>query len=148
MAVTWQKFALIKVIKFLECKGSPQQETWKIYLQYSRTQNLINSSIDSLTPISKDKNEKSFYNNEDYNNFYNIRNIENKLDLDIDYLWAGSTGGGSSLNMIFHNGVDDNEISKVENMLDDMVPLDTIADELNYSFETEEYHQTPIKVEE
>ena len=74
--------------------------------------------------------------------------IENKLDLDIDYLWAGSTGGGSSLNMIFHNGVDDNEISKVENMLNDMVPLDTIADELNYSFETEEYHQTPIKVEE
>ena len=50
--------------------------------------------------------------------------------------------------MIFHNGVDDNEISKVENMLNDMVPLDTIADELNYSFETEEYHQTPIKVEE
>ena len=43
-------------------------------------------------------------------------NIENKLDLDIDYLWAGSTGGGSSLAMIFHNGVDDNEISKVENM--------------------------------
>ena len=61
---------------------------------------------------------------------------------------AGSTGGGSSLNMIFHNGVDDNEISKVENMLNDMVPLDTVADELNYSFETEEYHQTPIKVEE
>jgi len=24
----------------------------------------------------------------------------------------------------------------------------TIADELNYSFETEEYYQTPIKVEE
>ena len=109
---------------------------------------MINNSINSLTPISKDKNEKSFYNNQDYNNFYNIRNIENKLDLDIDYLWAGSTGGGSSLNMIFHNGVDDNEISKVENMLNDMVPLDTIADDLNYSFETEEYHQTPIKVEE
>ena len=36
------------------------------------------------------------------------------------------TGGGSSLNMIFHNGVDDNEISKVENMLNEMVPLDTI----------------------
>ena len=114
----------------------------------SQIQNLINNSINSLTPISKDKNEKSFYNNQDYNNFYNIRNIENKLDLDIDYLWAGSTGGGSSLNMIFHNGVDDNEISKVENMLNDMVPLDTIADELNYSFETDEYHQTPIKVEE
>ena len=104
----------------------------------SQIQNLINNSINSLTPISKDKNEKSFYNNEDYNN----------LDLDIDYLWAGSTGGGSSLNMIFHNGVNDNEISKVENMLNDMVPLDTIADDLNYSFETEEYHQTPIKVEE
>ena len=114
----------------------------------SEIQNLINNSINSLTPISKDKNEKSFYNNQDYNNFYNIRNIENKLDLDIDYLWAGSTGGGSSLNMIFHNGVDDNEISKVENMLNDMVPLDTIADDLNYSFETEEYHQTPIKVKE
>ena len=71
-----------------------------------------------------------------------------ELDLDIDYLWAGSTGGGSSLSMIFHNGVDDNEISKVENMLNDMVPLDTIADDLNYSFETEEYYQTPIKVEE
>ena len=119
------------------------------HLHYiSQIQNLINNSINSLTPISKDKNEKSFYNNQDYNNFYNIRNIENKLDLDIDYLWAGSTGGGSSLNMIFHNGVDDNEISKVENMLNDMVPLDTIADDLNYSFETEEYHQTPIKVEE
>ena len=43
----------------------------------SQIQNLINNSINSLTPISKDKNEKSFYNNQDYNNFYNIRNIEN-----------------------------------------------------------------------
>ena len=29
-----------------------------------------------------------------------------------------------------------------------MVPIDTIADDINYSFETEEYYQTPIKVEE
>ena len=32
-------------------------------------------------------------------------------------------------------------------MLNDIVPLDTIADELNYSLEAEEYYQTPMKVE-
>ena len=95
-------------------------------------------------------NELQFDSKEDFSNYPSkieddIKTLDN---LDIDYLWAGSTGGGSSLNMIFHNGVDDNEISKVENMLNEMVALDIIADELNYSFETEEYHQTPIKVEE